>query len=268
MKQLFKFGGELSSSQSKIVGIVGAILLLVLWWVAAVSGSISSKILPNPIDVICSIPSLYADKNLIGNIYYTISLNWLGYFYALIIAIPLGYIIGIYPAFRSMFQKPLGALRFLPVPAVTGLFIAALGLGFDMKASFLAFGILIFILPTVIQRVCELQDKTNVKDNVYLETAKTIGMNNWQMFRYVYWPYVMEKVYVDIRNLCAISYSYVTIAEALNREGGLGASINIMTRQSDIASVYALLFIIIIIGVCQDQLFRIFEPIIFKHKKA
>lgn len=267
MKDLFKFGGNISSKKSLIVGIVGGIVLMLLWYIVTASGFISPKILPNPIDVITSIPRLASDHNLMGNMWYTIRLNLLGYVYALIIAIPLGFLIGIYPILRAMFQKPFEAIRFLPLPAVSGIMVAIFGIGFDMKASFLALGILIYILPVVTQRVMELQNTANPTDNVFLQKAKTQGMTKWQMFRYVYFPFVMERIYSDIRGLVAISYTYVTIAENINKEGGIGACINTMTRQSSIDSVYALLLIIILIGIAQDYIFRIFDPIIFKHHK-
>lgn len=47
--------------------------------------------------------------------------------------------------------------------------------------------------------------------------------------------------------------------------GGIGATINTLSRQSDMSSVYCLLFIIIIIGIIQDIIFKKLEPIIFKH---
>lgn len=118
------------------------------------------------------------------------------------------------------------ALRYLPIPAVSGIFIAAIGIGFDMKASFLAFGIIIYILPVVVQRVSELQNPANDKDYVYLQTISTLGATNWQKFRYVYFPYVMQRVSTDVINLTAISYTYIVIAETLNKEGGIGALIN------------------------------------------
>ena len=267
MKELFKFGGSPSSRDMAIAGIIGGICVMLLWYLVAITGIVSNKILPNPVDMLCSIPNLFINHNLIGNIGYTVSLNVFGYIIALAIAIPLGFIIGIYPIPRAMFQKPLEGLRFLALPATTGLFVASLGLGFNMKATFLAVGILIYILPAVAQRVMELQDPKNAKDNVYLQTAITIGMGKWDMFRYVYWPYVMERVYCDIRNLTAVSYTYVTIAENINRDGGVGAMIGVFSRQSCIPEVYALLFVIVIIGIIQDSLFRVMDPVIFKHHR-
>lgn len=265
--ELLKMGGEISKRTEIIVGIVGFVVLMCLWYLITLNGSIvPSKILPNPVDAIQSYPSLISDSDLFGNMWYTIKLNLLGYFYALIIAIPLGFLIGLFPLTKALFNKYIDALRYLPLPAISGIFIAMLGLGFDMKASFLAFGILIYILPVIVQRINELQNPANDKDYVYIQTIKTLGATGWQKFRYVYWPYVTQKISTDIINLTAISYTYIVIAEVLNKDGGIGALINTMSRQSRTAEMYALLFLIIFIGVCQDIILRKADTILFPSK--
>ena len=265
---LIRFGGVITKKEHTVVSIIGAVLLLLIWYLVTVTETINTKILPNPIDVVKSIPTLFADYHLFRNIFYTIGLNLLGYFFALVIAIPLGFLIGIFPLPNALFKPYFEALRYLPLPTVSGIFIATFGLGFGMKAKFLAFGILIFTLPTVIGKVYDLQNPKNEKDNVYLQTAKTLGMTNWQMFTKVYWPYVMGKIYGDIRSLVAISYTYVVIAECLNKEGGIGAMIQTFTRQSRTPEIYALLFVIVLIGLFQDWVFKKTEPVIFPYKKA
>jgi NitT/TauT family transport system permease protein len=184
-----------------------------------------------------------------------------------VLALPLGFAIGMIPLFNSLFRKYFEALRYLPLPTVSGIFISIFGLAFGMKASFLAFGIFIFALPSVVGKVMDLQNPSNVKDNVFLQTAKTMGMTTGQTFRYVYFPYVMEKVYDDIRSLVAISYTYVVIAESLNKVGGIGAMISTFTRQSRTAEIYALLFIIVLIGLLQDKVFKAMKPLIFPHTR-
>lgn len=269
MRNLLKFGGTITKKQSTIVTIIGAIVLFFLWHLVTYNGEIiNQKILPNPFDVIRAIPGLISRYDVFGNIAYTVGLNLSGYFFALVIAIPLGFLIGIYPLPNALFKPYFEALRYLPLPTVSGIFIAIFGLGFGMKAKFLAFGILIFTLPSVIQKVTDLQNPKNEKDNVYIQTAKTLGMTSWQMFRYVYWPYVMDKIYGDIRSLVAISYTYVVIAEALNKEGGIGSMISTFTRQSRTPEIYALLFVIIMIGLLQDFAFRKMEPVIFPYHKS
>lgn len=266
--KLLEFGGSLSKKQNTVIGIIGGVLLLLIWYGLTATGTIiNPMILPNPIDVLQSIPTLLTEHHLLFNIGYTVGLNLLGYFLALVIAIPLGFIIGIYPVPSALFKPYFEAMRYLPLPTVSGIFITIFGLGFGMKSSFLAFGILIFTLPSVIQKVTDLQNPKNEKDHVYLQTAKTLGMSNWQMFRYVYWPYVMDKIYGDIRSLVAISYTYVVIAECLNKEGGIGALISTFSRQALTPYIYALLFIIVAIGILQDYLFKKLDPMLFPYHK-
>lgn len=266
-KELVAFGGTINKKDSTIIGVIGAMLLFLLWYAVTATEAISPKILPNPVAMLKTIPTLITDQHLFFNIGYTVVLNLLGYVLALTIALPLGFVIGIYPLPNALFKKYFEGLRYLPLPTVSGIFIAIFGLSFGMKAKFLAFGILIFTLPSVIQKITDLQNPSNEKDYIYIQSAKTMGMTNWQMFRYVYIPYVMDRVYGDIRSLVAISYTYVVIAECLNKEGGIGAAIQTLTRQSRTPEIYALLFIIVLIGISQDYLFKIMDPVLFKHHK-
>lgn len=267
MKYL-QFGGSLSPKESKIIGFIGAMVLLMLWHLATFSGDIINPgILPSPGNVLRALPVLVSDYNLLDNIWYTVQLNLTGYVLALLVAIPLGFLIGVFPLPNALFRRYFEGTRYLPLPTVSGIFISIFGLAFIMKASFLAFGIFIFALPSVVGKIMDLQNPGNVKDNVYIQTAKTIGMSNWQTFRYVYIPYVMERVYDDIRSLVAISYTYVVIAESLNKVGGIGAMISTFTRQSRTPEIYALLFVIVLIGLLQDYIFGIMKPILFPHTK-
>lgn len=137
--QLFKMGGTITHKQALATGIIGAIVLLLLWYLVTVSGEIiRPQILPNPVNVLKAYPDLISNSALFTNTWYTVKLNLMGYFYALIIAIPLGLIIGLFPVTKALFG-------YLPIPTVSGIFIATIGIGFDMKASFLAFGITFFL---------------------------------------------------------------------------------------------------------------------------
>lgn len=266
MSELFKMGGSVGKKLDSTIFFIGFAMLILLWYVVTSLGLISSRILPNPIDVVVSYKTMFFECDLFKNAWYSIKLNLLGYFYALIIAVPLGFIIGIYPIGKSLFNKIFDAFRFIPLPATSGIFIAMFGLAYSMKASFLAFGILIYILPVVIQRVSELQNPANANDYVFLQTAKTIGATNWQKFRYVYFPYVMGKVWTDIINLTAISWTYIVIVEILNKDGGIGSLISTLTRQSRTPEVYALIFLIVIIGLLQDIIFKGFDKLMFPYK--
>ena len=128
---------------------------------------------------------------------------------------------------------------------------------------------MIYIIPAVVNKVNELQNPKKYKDNVYLQTIQTLGATNWQKFRYVYFPYVVSGVFDTLRDLLAISYTYVVVAELIYKDGtifGIGALINTMIRQAKMPEAYALLFLIVAIGFLQDIIFKKIGKLLFPYK--
>lgn len=215
--------------------------------------------LPSPIKVVSSIQELHKDDNLIGNALYSIKLNVFGYIIAILISILLGFILGLIPLFNGLFGRVVDSVRFIPLTAVTGIFIMWFGLESKMKVLFLAFGIIVYLIPVVVQRIKEVE-------TVYLRTVFTLGATNWQTIKTVYIPYVFSKLVDDIRVLTAISWTYITIAEMLNKGGGLGELIWMAKRQSRIDKAFAILLVIVFIGLIQDKLFVVIDKLLFPYK--
>jgi len=215
--------------------------------------------LPSPVEVIMAIPVMYQNDNLITNVFKSIKLNVLGYIIAILVSVLVGFTIGLVPLFRGLFNRIVDASRFIPLAAVTGIFILWLGIGNEMKVLFLAFGILVYLIPVVVQRIDEVQ-------SVYLHTVFTLGASAWQTVRTVYFPYVLSKLIDDIRVLTAISWTYITIVEMLNKSGGIGELIWEAKRQSAIDKAFAVLLIIVAIGILQDKLFVSLDKVLFPHK--
>ena len=290
---MFELRGKLSNTHSLILGIAGAVLLILLWWAlaeikservpnvdisrelpstlgqdslknAAIIDSIlmadSIKVanatsfrkiyptIPLPTEVVKSYGKLTTKDDLFGNAMKSIWLTLQGYFWAVFICIPIGFMVGLLPLFRGLFSKPIEAMRFLPITALIGVFIIWFGIYDEMKVAFLAFGIIVFLLPAVIQRIDEVED-------VYLQTTFTLGATNWQTIKTVYMPFVMSKLIDDIRVLTAVSWTYIIITEYINKDGGLGALIHIKRRLLQMPDMFAIILLIILIGFLQDRIF-------------
>lgn len=262
MQWLFKLRGDLTKSQRLGLEIGGVILFLGIW-ILLTSGSspiLKPATLPHPWNVLTSFGDLYRDNDLITNTTRSIGLNLSGYVLAIIISIPLGFLIGLVPLFRGLFQRFLDAIRFVPLTATIGLFIVWFGIGSTMKSLFLAFGIVIFFLPVVVQRIDEVGD-------VYLKTVYTLGANWWQTVRTVYFPSVMSRLWDDLRIMTAISWTYIVFVEAIGSQGGLGHLITYgARRQGRIDKMFALLVLIILIGIFQDRIFAAMDKKLFPHK--
>jgi len=259
MKNLFKLRGELSRKTETIIGLSGLAIILLTWYVLTSSGMVAKSILPNPIDVLKSFKTLHFDKFLVKNTLYSLKLNYLGYIEAVLIAVPLGFTIGLIPFFRALLSKYVDSSRFIPLTALTGLFIAWFGIYDNMKVQFLAFGIFVYLLPIVVQRISEV-------DKVYVQAAQTLGGSKWQIIKHIFVPAVLSKLFDDIKVIVAISWTYIIIAEMLNSTGGIGAMIFKSARQSRTEEVFALLIVIVLIGIVQDRLFTWTDKILFPHK--
>ncbi|TAK46539.1 MAG: ABC transporter permease subunit, partial [Saprospiraceae bacterium] len=303
---MFELRGKLSQTQSIVLGIAGVVLIVLLWWALAelfsrqipvvdsfntelpsalTSDSLTNAgfrdsilradslklanatefkkiypMVPLPLDVVNSYPALVQKDALFANALRSIWLNLQGYFWAIFLCLPFGLLIGLVPLFRGLFSKPVDALRYLPLTALIGVFIIWFGIYDEMKVAFLAFGIIVFLLPTVIQRVDEVED-------VYLATVFTLGASKWQTVKTVYLPAVLSRLVEDIRVLTAVSWTYIIVAEYINKDGGgLGALIYIKRRLQQVPDMFAIILVIVLIGFFQDMIFVYLSRRLFPHR--
>jgi NitT/TauT family transport system permease protein len=256
-------GVDEGSPLLKLILALSGILFVLAIWIFLTQGTspvITPGILPSPFRVLTSFGDLINDNELLRNAGLSIGLNLAGYLEAICIAVPLGFLIGLIKWTRWGFQRQVDAIRYVPLTAVTGLFIVWFGIGASMKIHFLAFGILIYLLPVIVQRIDEV-------DDVYLKTVHTLGATDWQVLRTVYFPSVLSRLSDDIRVLTAISWTYIIVAEGIGSQGGIGDLIwKAGLRQGRVDKVFALLIIIMIIGVIQDKIFVWLDRELFPHK--
>jgi NitT/TauT family transport system permease protein len=301
--EFFKLRGSLTKKEKILLSIAGFLVFIGLWW--AVAEASSKKIplvetteylpstldndstqlakldsilaadslkmlnaseykkvypiLPTPPQVVKSFPTLLTKDDVIWHTWVSVWRNFKGYFWAVVFSIPLGFLMGLFPGFKGMFRSQVDALRYLPLTALTGLFMLWFGTTEEMKVAFLAFGIIVYLLPVVVQRIDEVED-------TYLKTVFTLGAKNWQTIKSVYIPSVMSKLMDDIRVLTAISWTYIIIAEYINREDGIGGMIQLKQRFQKRPDMFGILFIIILVGFLQDRGFVYLDKRLFPHK--
>ena len=222
MRWAIRLRGELSRHQ-RIILMLGGLFFLLLLWVVMTSGDNSilpPNIFPSPTRVLYAFRDLYVENQVVKHAGRSIGLNLGGYVKAILYAVPIGFALGLIPLFRGAFQSIVDSIRFLPLTALTMMFVVWYGIASESKINFLAFGIFIYLLPIIIQRIDEVED-------VYLKTVRTLGATSWQTIRTVYLPSVLSRLSDDIRILTAISWTYIIVAEnvADQGEGGLGSLI-------------------------------------------
>jgi len=258
---LFELRGNTSARQNMVLGILGVSLWLFLWWLFSALEILPRQIAPGPLAVLGVIPDMHFHDKLVRNVMFSLEMNLLATFIAIVISVPLGLVLGLLPFFRGMSTPFFVGLRFLPLPVATILFMAWLGVGYTMKTAFLTVAIAVYLVPTVIQRVDEVRQ-------VYVDTVRTLGANEWQLVRYVYLPDVFSRVWDDIVILVGLSWTYISFIELINKgEGGIGALIYAAQRTTSIEKYYALLLIIMLVAFIQTALFKLIGRIAFPYKR-
>mgnify|MGYP005838519855 CR=1 FL=1 len=261
-RRLFELRGSLTTRENTLLTLLGLAFFVGIWIVltAGENPIMPRGSLPSPIRVLKAYPDLIVENELVKNTFRSYGLNLAGYIKAILYALPLGFLIGLFPFFRGAFQRLVDAIRFVPLTALTVIFIVWFGIYTEAKVNFLAFGIFIFLLPVVVQRITEVE-------NVYVTTVYTLGANKWQTIKSVFFPAVISKLIDDIRILTAISWTYIIVAENTGDQGGLGSLIyRTGQRMGRIDKTFAILILIIVIGILQDKIFAIIDKKLFPHK--
>ena len=250
---------QLPKKKRNLVAFLGFTIILLSWEFITAFGGVPRSILPSPIEVAKSLPYLYEKKNLIANIAYTLKLNMIGYLEAILLAIPIGFLLGLSPWMRAIFRNYMDAARYIPLSAITGIMIAWYGIYDNMKIQFLSLGIFVYLLPAVVNKIDETAE-------VFIQTAKTLGASKWQIIYKIFFKDVMSRISGDIINLTAIGFTYIVMAEMINDVGGIGAMIWSSGRRGRYEEVFMLLIILVFIGMIWDKILRFIDRLMNRHK--
>jgi len=272
---LFKMGASIPRKIGMRIEVFGIFMFFLTWFIFTIpvtryndilqedeiTGLIfEPSIMPSPQAVLMAYKPLIFERGLIPHTWKSIKLNVTGYLLAILITIPIGFLVSLFPFFDKLISPIINVVRFVPLTAVTVLFVAWFGIYFQMKALFLAFGIIVYLLPVVVARVKETLP-------VHIDTVWSLGASNWQLFRHVYFPAAISKIFEDIKVITAISWTYIVVAEVINKgDGGLATLIDTAKRGARLDIQFAILFVIMLFGFLQDKFFDGLDKKLFKFK--
>jgi len=116
-----------------------ALLLLMVWKIAAESGRYPAFLLPHPADVVTRLWRLYERGTLAGHISATGQAALLGLGAACSLALPLGYVVARQRWLSALLLPYLVSIRAVPVVAIAALIVIWLGTGLQSKIFVAAF---------------------------------------------------------------------------------------------------------------------------------
>jgi NitT/TauT family transport system permease protein len=239
----------LSRKQARTLAFAGLVVFLASWAILTYGGFVPSVILPTPTEVLQAFPALHFEEALVRSAGWSLYRITLGFLLASVVAIPLGLLMGTYPAVKHFFDPVLDPLRFLPISALVPLTIVWFGIEEMQKVMFLFLGTFVYLLPLIVEAVEGV-------DDVYVQTATTLGATKSQIVTQVLIPGSLPAIAEAMRVMNGIGWTYVILAEVINARYGLGALITVAAKRSHVDKIFALVIVILVIGVVSDFLIR------------
>jgi len=242
-----KIRESVTQATARQLALAGVATFVAVWCGLTYGGLMPRVILPSPTQVLRAFPYLHEEEALVRSAGYSLYRVTMGFALSGLVAIPLGLLMGTYPKVKHFLSPLVDPLRFLPISALVPLFLVWFGIEETMKIMLLFVGTFVYLLPLVVEAV------ENV-DDVYLQTAATLGASRWQMVYHVLVPGSLPTIGEALRVMNGIGWTYVILAELVNPKYGLGALITVAGKRGHVDWIFAGIIVILVIGVLTDQI--------------
>jgi NitT/TauT family transport system permease protein len=233
--------------------LLASVLLLVLWHYAVIwSGT---RVLPSPLQVERGMLELFHKNVLWQDIGSSLGRVAIGFGAATVLGIPLGLILGWYPAANQVVNPVMQILR--PISPIAWIPVAIIFFGVGNNAAvFLIF--LGAFFPIVVACV---NGVSNVP-SFYRRAGRNFGLAPAQLLTRVIFPAALPQIIVGLRLALGIAWLVVVAAEMVAVDSGLGYLV-IDSRNSGkrYDLVVAAMIMIGVIGLALDLGFRRLETI-------
>jgi NitT/TauT family transport system permease protein len=221
--------------------------ILVVGWIAAALGVwIASpfKTLPTPGEIVHALGQLWWERGMAYEIFATVKLIAHATLLTVVISLVLSYAT-VVAAFRPLVAAA-SKLRFLGITGLVFPFTLATGGGYPLKVALLTFGMATFFTTSMAQVVLEIPREQ-------FDHMRVLGASEARIVWEVVVRGTVDKALDVLRQNVAMGWAMITMVEGISRaEGGIGAMILNENKHFLLAEVYAILFVILLLGLAMD----------------
>jgi NitT/TauT family transport system permease protein len=243
-------------------GLIGVVVLLVLAELVSRLGIIPENILPPMSRVLADTAALLIDPAFLADVGSTLTAWAIGLGIAIVVAVPLGLILG---SFRIAYEASSAVVEFMrPIPSVALIPLAILvfGQNTDMKIALVVYASL---WPIFFNTVYGVRDV----DPIAKETARTFRLGRIGILARVSLPYAAPLAATGVRISASIALIVTISAELLaGSASGIGAYIlRISSGGGETSLVFAGTIVAGLLGVLVNGVLVAIERKIFAWKK-
>ncbi|MEI8011126.1 MAG: ABC transporter permease [Candidatus Omnitrophota bacterium] len=263
-QQFFQIRGDVPQAFAVVLGLVPFAVIAFLWWFvtkgAAVEDRIMSPVtLPSPAEVVQQIPALLTRGKLFEGAAASFGRVAIGFFLAISVALPLGILMGSFGRIKAMFQPLTVMGGYLPIAALVPLTLVWFGTDEKQKYMFLAIAFFVYLVPLIVKAL----DKV---DDVYVQSACTLGANRWHLLTKVLVPIAFYDIWQAMRLAFGVGWSYIILAEVIFSDAGLGQIIIVAQRRGPREYIYLVIIAIALMAFLTDKLMETVGKMLFPYK--
>ena len=257
----FEFQRPIPARASLALGVSVWIIFFLLWESAVVFEWVNSLFMPPPEKVLLGLWSLLVKDAFLVDIGISIYRIALSFALACLVAVPLGIFMGSFPRVEAFFNPLVSAWRYLPAPSFIPLLLMWFGTGDGQKIALLFIGVIWFLITIIMDHVKSVRREL-------IETSMTLGGNRWQILCTVVIPASMPNIMVAMRQMLAVSWTYLVIAEIVAATTGIGAVMMRAKRFLHVEKIMAGILVIGLLGLLFDFLFRRLHRLLFPYLES
>ncbi len=251
--------------RNTMLSISGVLLFFVIWEVLAVSGIVDSKKLTDVLSVFKLFILKFTDPNpdgavLLVNVWSSLEIALCGFGLAIVIGIPLGWLMGWYRGFDSFMRPVFEIIRPIPPVSWIPLTIVWMGVGLQAKAFIVFFAAFV---PCLINSYTGIRQTKEVLKNV----AKTCGASYFTTFWKVGIPSSLTMTFAGIKVAIGNAWATLVAAEMLAASSGLGYMILMGRSYGRVDLVIMGIVVIGALGVLIAALINLLENLVLGWKK-
>lgn len=239
----------ISRAKRRVIGFSAVIAVLVIWTVLSASGLMTKNQLPSPLAVAQAMGYLawYEGKSqLLTHTMWSVGRVATASALVIVIGIPLGVLMGASQRVNAFFSPLIDPFRSAPVAALLPIMAMWFGIGEFMKIAFLFVGSIVYLTPLV-------RDAIRAVPQQYLVGAKDIGASQFECITKVLVPLAMPRIMDAVIVGVSVSWTYITVAEYVNAQEGLGQMIANAKRLIAMDQVFAGIIVIIAVALLTYQ---------------
>lgn len=237
---------------NRAIGFLFIVFLLILWEAACRMAWLDPIYFPTPSSIFITLGELILTKEFREQIGTTLKRAGIGYLCAVLVAVPVGLLMGKFRWVGLLLEPLVEILRPMPSAAIIPIAILLLGIDNEMKIFVIFFGSIWAIVVSTI-------DGIKAVDPLLVDTGRLLQLNWFQTMIKIILPSALPSIATGMKISLAIALILTITSEMIAGSDGLGYFIIDTQRGFAYRQMFAGIITLGLIGYLVSQTFNFLE---------